>query len=218
MELKILLVDDHKVVRDGMKYMLDMQDNLNVTVQEAEDGKDAVERSKHIDYDIIIMDINMPDMDGIEACEKILAEKKDAKILALSMHEEEFQIKKMITAGAKGYMLKSAGAEELMKAIKKVAAGEKYYGGDVAMKLMEPYHDAIIDGKAVENRLKGKLTEREMEVLKLIANEYTNGEIAEKLHVSKRTVDTHRQNLLNKLNAKNTAGLTKYAVENKLLD
>ena len=134
------------------------------------------------------------------------------------MHEEEFQIKKMISAGATGYMLKSAGADELMKAIRKVVAGEKYYGGEVAMKLMEPYHDAIIEGKTLENTIKGNLSEREMEVLKLIANEYTNGEIAEKLFISKRTVDTHRQNLLNKLDAKNTAGLTKYAIENKLLD
>ena len=217
-KIKLLLVDDHKVLRDGIRYMLALQEKINVNVDEAENGSEAIAMAKQFSYDVIIMDINMPDVNGIEATEEIIKNNKDAKILALSMHDEEYYIVKMIQAGAKGYILKSIGSEELLQAIIKVSHGEKYYSSEAALKLMGNYHDDIVERKPRKREsYKGILSKRELEVLKLIANEYTNDQIAKKLFISKRTVDSHRQNMLGKTQAKNTAGLLRYAVKNNLI-
>ena len=216
-EMNILLVDDHKVVRDGIRYMIESREEIEAKIDEAEDGEEAVKKAGVFPYDLIIMDINMPDVDGIEATRQIINKNKKAKILALSMHDEESFITNMIKAGASGYILKNIGAEELSGAIRKITGGDKYYSSDVALKLMGPYHDDIVDRKPRPSKDVPKeiLSSREIEILKMIANEMTNEEIAKKLEISKRTVDSHRQNILNKLQAKNVAGLIKYAIEQK---
>jgi len=217
-EIKVLLVDDHKVVRDGIKYTLNLQQKFLATIDEAEDGKQAVEKAKVFSYDIIIMDVRMPNKDGAQATKEIIRLNKETKILALSMYDDDFHILNMIKAGALGYIIKNAGAEELNNAINAVISGNKYYSNDVAMKLMGPYHDDLVERKPRrKSSYKGVLSKREIEVLKLIAGEFTNEEISKKLFISKRTVDSHRQNIMNKLQVKNATGLIKYAMQNNLV-
>jgi len=216
--LKILLVDDHKIVRDGIRYSLELNQQLTVNIEEAESGSEAVTLSKVGDYDVVIMDINMPDMDGIQATKEILKGKKNTRVLALSMYEDEFHILSMAKAGASGYILKSIGTEELCKAVKTVSEGKRYFSNEVMIKLVGHYFDDLVERKprAVKS-YKGVLTKRELEILKLVANEYTNEQIAKKLYIAKRTVDAHRQNLIGKTGVKNSAGLIKYALKNHLI-
>jgi DNA-binding NarL/FixJ family response regulator len=216
-KIKILIADDHKLVRTGIKYTLmgTGDSDLIDRIDEVVNGAEAVERSRIFDYDIILMDINMPEMDGIKATTQIVKEKPNIKIIALSMHSDDYEIRSMIKAGAKGYLLKNTGSEVLTNAIKTVLDGGKYYSNEVALKLMEPYTGDLKTEKGNQQRFDNRkisLTRRELEVLKLIANEYTNEEIAQKFDLSKRTIDSHRQNILSKLQVKNTAGLIKYAI------
>ncbi|MBL4624775.1 MAG: response regulator transcription factor [Flavobacteriales bacterium] len=208
--MKILIVDDHKVVRDGVRYILQNQSNFDPVIHEAEDGEEAVEMAGHFSYDVIIMDINMPYMSGVEATSRIISLKKTQKILALSMFDEEVYISKMIEAGSSGYILKNSGADELLKAVKLVSRGQKYMSSEVELNLSK---EKRIDS----GQEKSILSKRELEIVKLIASEYTNREIAEKLSISKKTVDTHRNNILSKLHAKNTVSIVKYAIKNNLM-
>jgi DNA-binding NarL/FixJ family response regulator len=217
-KLKILIADDHKLVRTGIRYTLTVGDNVDFVerIDEVVNGKEALERSKIFSYDVILMDINMPEMDGIKATTAIMRENPLTKIIALSMHSDDFEIRSMIKAGAKGYLLKNTGSEVLADAIRTVMEGGKYYSNEVALKLMEPYNGEPATEKKAPTRLdkrKISLTRREIDVLRMIANEYTNDEIAKKFDLSKRTIDSHRQNILSKLQVKNTAGLIKYAIK-----
>lgn len=216
-KIKILIADDHKLVRTGIKYTLTVGDNGNFIerIDEVVNGKEAVERAKIFTYDIILMDINMPELDGIKATAQIIRDNPKTNIIALSMHSDDYEIRSMIKAGAKGYLLKNTGSEVLTDAIKTVLDGGKYYSNEVALKLMEPYTEEHTTDKSIPIRVDRRrisLTRRELEVLRMIANEYTNDEIAKKFELSKRTVDSHRQNILSKLQVKNTAGLIKYAI------
>lgn len=219
-KLSILLVDDHNVVRSGFRVMLEMLENYTCEIEEASNGQEAVLRAKTKHFDIIIMDIKMPVMDGIEATREIRQFNRDARILGLSMFDEENYIVEMVKAGAMGYMLKNAEAEELVEAIKTLVQGKKYYSRDVANRLVEHLQTdkrkAGKSGGSVEDD-PNILSKRETEILKHIANEMTNEEIAQELSISKRTVDTHRQNILHKLRVKNTAGLIKYAIRHNLV-
>ena len=222
-KLKILIADDHKLVREGIKITLS-QDNSLFEIEkldEASNGKEAVIKAELFGYDIIFMDINMPIMDGIEATRKIKSDKtSENKIIALSMHSEEFQIKSMIKSGASGYILKNTESEELNRAIKTILNGNKYYSNEVALKLLGDFKGDDINPAISSSKPMVKIAElsnREIQVLRLIANEFTNVEIAEKLKLSRRTIDSHRYNIVNKLNVKNTAGLIKFAMNNNLI-
>lgn len=215
-KIKILIADDHKLVRTGIRYTLTSGENANFIerIDEVVNGKEAVERAKIFTYDIILMDINMPEMDGIKATAQLVKDNPEIRVIALSMHSDDYEIRSMIKAGAKGYLLKNTGSEVLANAIKTVMGGGKYYSNEVALKLMEPYDGDLSESKSSSSidKRKVSLTRRELEVLRLIANEYTNEEIAKKFELSKRTIDSHRQNILSKLQVKNTAGLIKYAI------
>ncbi len=216
-KIKILIADDHKLVRTGIRYTLTGGENLNFIdrIDEVVNGKEAVDRVKIFNYDIILMDINMPELDGIKATAQIIRDHPHARIIALSMHSDDFEIRSMIKAGAMGYLLKNTGSEVLSEAITTVLAGGKYYSNEVALKLMEPYSEEDDTNKPNQTRLDNRkisLSRRELDVLRMIANEYTNDEIAQKFKLSKRTVDSHRQSMLSKLQVKNTAGLIKYAI------
>lgn len=218
--LNILLVDDHKVVRDGVRYMLEQQEKFDIKIDEAASGREAVEKYKTFKYNIVIMDINMPEMSGIEASQEIVKHDPEAHILALSMFEEAPYVKKMINAGALGYVLKNASNEELNNALTALSKGERYYSNAVAMKLIEPFHDELVSESDLGTSAEPAgelLSRRELQILKMIANEMTNEQISQKLFISKRTVDSHRQNILNKTRAKNTVGLIKYAIKNNLV-
>lgn len=199
-------------MRDGIRYTLNLQERIKVKVDEAEDGDYALNMVDLFEYDIILMDINMPVMNGIETTKRIFKKSKGCKVIALSMHNEDTLIRGMMDAGASGYLLKNTGSEELVKALLTVQGGNNYYSNEVALTLLETNSSAVKDSKVNPEDRENKLTKRETEILKLIADEFTNEEIAEILHLSKRTVDAHRYNMLTKLNLKNTAGLVKYAI------
>ena len=222
-KLKILIADDHKLVREGIKITLSQSTSLYEfeRMDEAANGEEAVIKSELFDYDLIFMDINMPVLDGIEATKKIKSDKnKENKIIALSMHSEEFQIKSMIQAGASGYVLKNTGLDELNRAIKTVINGNKYYSNEVALKLLGDFQEDDFNTASAPTKPMVKIAElsnREIQVLRLIASEFTNSEIAKKLKLSRRTIDSHRYNIVNKLHVKNTAGLIKFALKNNLI-
>ncbi len=212
--IKVVLVDDHQIVRDGIKLMLEPQAGIDV-VGEAENGKEAIQLVKETAVDVVVMDINMPVMDGIAATKQIKEDYPDMKILALTMSNDDSHVRQMVQAGASGYIMKSAGRDELTKAIKEVMIGKHYFSNQATESILMDM---------VKNKGKSSvpddvhITEREKEVLQLIVKEFTNQEIAEKLFISPRTVDAHRRNLLQKTGARNTAGLVTYAFQNNLIE
>lgn len=221
--IKILLVDDHKIIRDGIKALIQSQSNIEI-VGECGDGVEVIPFLNKNDVDVILMDINMPIVNGIEATSIVTEKFPKVAVLALTMHDEEAYISKVLKAGALGYILKHLGKSELIKAIEKVANKENYFSDDVASIMMSKYMKSGTVSKnpplkKVSTSLISidELTKREVEILSLISEEMTNNEIGEKLFISPRTVDTHRRNLLQKLGVKNTAGLVKFAVQNNLV-
>ena len=208
------MVDDHKIVRDGIKLMLEPQAGIDV-IAEAEKGEDVVSMLETEAVDVVVMDINMPGINGI-ATTKLVKEKYPAiKVLALTMSSDDSHIRQMVQAGASGYIMKSAGRDELTRAIHEVMDGKHYFSDQATQSIMMDL---------VKNKGKSSvpdpihITERELEVLQMIVKEHTNQEIAEKLYISPRTVDAHRRNLLQKTGARNTAGLVKYAFQHGLVN
>jgi DNA-binding NarL/FixJ family response regulator len=213
--IRIAIVDDHEIVRDGIKILLEDEPGIDI-IFEAENGKKAVKLCSSNVPDIVIMDITMPEMDGIEATKIIKDANSDIKILALTMLSEDQHIRRMIKAGASGYILKSSGKEELLKAIKKIMNGQHYFSDDATQAILKELVSPEVKSSRQSEQV--HITDREMEVLKLIVDEFTNQEIADKLFVSVRTVDAHRRNLLQKTGAKNTAGLVKYAIKSNVFN
>lgn len=214
-KINILLADDHKMFRDGLKEILNKERNI-IVVDEADDKNQIMNICSNKEIDIVIMDIDMGETNGITTTKELLSIYPHLKILVLSMHSDSKYILSMLEAGAKGYILKNAGKQEMITAINTVATGDSYFSSQVSSKIIEQLNYR----KNIKAKLKSQnlpLTPREVEVLKLIAQEYSNTEIAEELYISIRTVDTHRRNLLEKLGVKNTAGLVKYALNNNLV-
>ena len=212
--MKVAIIDDHKMFRQGVESML--QDHEDVSLAwGAANSEEAIIQLSNEKPDVILMDISLGDESGITLTKTILESHPNIKILGLSMHKEDNYIVNLLEVGAKGYLLKDAGAEEMVQAIKKVYEGDTYYSSHVTNVLMKHLTQGT---KPTETGAQVKLTNREVEVLKLIAEENSNPEIAEQLFISIRTVDTHRRNLLDKLQAKNTAGLVRYALRHGLAD
>ena len=202
--IRLLIVDDHQMVRDGIKVMLSqLKKAFHFQIAEAEGVEEALRKVESNPFDIILMDYQMPGLHGAEAVVRILRYRPQTRIIALSNYDELSYIQSMIEAGAKGYILKNIDPAQLLAAIKTVRNDQPYYSNEVALKLIE----GVKKEKVKKEVDQYGLTKRELEVLQLIARELTNDEIAQQLFVSKRTIDTHRQNLLNKLQAKNTVGL-----------
>jgi DNA-binding NarL/FixJ family response regulator len=212
--INILLVDDHDIVRDGIRALPEDEIGFDITA-EAESGKEAVTACQHHDIDLIIMDINMPGINGIEATKEIKDRLEDIKILALTMMDEDDHVHKMIEAGASGYILKSSDKDELVDAITAILDGRHYFSDDATKSVML---DLVKSSTQKQDTDPANLTDREVEVLDLICKQFTNKQIAEKLNISTRTVDAHRRNLLQKTGAKNTAGLVTYAIKHDLVD
>jgi len=213
--IKVLIVDDHKVLIDGIRSMLEEEKEIEI-VGEARNGKEAIDKVKNIDLDVVLLDINMPEKDGIETCKEIKKMYTDIKILALTMYNEGSFIQSMIKNGASGYLLKNSGKEEVVKAIKTVFQKGTYFSGEVSETLMKSMMPGAKKNRS--NDFIPKLTRREKEILELVVEEFTTQEIADKLFVSLSTVETHRKNLLSKLGVRNTAGLVRVAMEKGLLD
>jgi DNA-binding NarL/FixJ family response regulator len=205
--IKLLIVDDHQMVRDGIRVMLESLSKYSFIITEAEDGEEAIKKIIQHRYDIVLIDYQLPKMTGAQTVENILTYKPDTIVLALSNYDEVTYITHMLQAGAKGYILKNIEPAQLLTAIKTVMDGKPFYSNEVAIKLIEKEKINVKPNK----KDKFGLSERELLILKMIAEEMSNDEIAKSLFVAKRTVDSHRQNLLAKLNAKNTVGLVKAA-------
>lgn len=215
--IRILIVDDHKMVREGIRSMLEFQESkFKFFINEASDGEEGVEIATQNPYDIIIMDYQLPGIDGADAARLILEKKPEAKILALSNYNEYMYIDRMIKIGVKGFVLKNVTPEELIKAIDTILNGSNYFSNDIAIKLLN-FNNTGPDSRIRLHNARGKiyndLSMREVEVLKLVGEAKSNDEIAELLSISKRTVETHKQNLLRKIGVKNTSELIKFAVE-----
>lgn len=212
--LRILLSDDHKIIRDGLKALLENEEAFQIA-GEASNGLEALDICRKKQVDFIIMDIHMPEMNGIEATRKINEEFPEIRILALTMMAEERHIREMIQAGASGYISKNSDREELVEAIGTISDGGHYFSDEAMQKILM---DLFKEGTPEKEQDPANLTERELEVLALIVDEYTNPEIADKLYISVRTVDAHRRNLLQKTGARNTAGLVSYAHKHNLVE
>jgi len=214
MAIKVIITDDHKIIRVGLRGLLDRETEIEV-VGEAESAADTLSLLARTPVDVVLMDIDLGETDGIQATRMIKEQHPDIHVLGLTMHEETDYIVRMLEAGASGYLLKNAGREELLAAIQTVAKGDSYFSQKVSTTLLQ----ALTHPKPSPEKksFQTPLSEREIEVLRLIAQEYSNGEIAEKLFISIRTVDTHRRNLLEKLQVKNTVGLVKYALDKGII-
>jgi DNA-binding NarL/FixJ family response regulator len=215
MKIRILLADDHTILRAGLKMMLNAQSDMEV-VGEAQDGQQAVQEAQRLQPDVVLMDITMPDMNGIEATRHIKRILPDIRILVLTMHEHDEYVFQALRAGASGYMLKEAADTELITAIHVIKSGQFYLSPTAQSVVVGDYLQRVRTGE--ERDSYSSLTEREREILKLVAEGHTNNQIAERLVISPKTVDTHRTHIMDKLNLHSRAELVKYAMRRGLLE
>lgn len=213
--VRIIIADDHKIIRIGLRGILEREAGVEIT-GEADDGNQLMDVLATTAADVVLMDIDMGRTNGIDMTRKLGELYPAINVLALTMHEEEDHIISMLEAGAKGYLLKNAGPDELLTAIFTVAKGDSYFSNQVSATLLKAI-TTLKNRPSEKKTADSPLTERETEVLRLIAREYSNSRIAEQLFISIRTVDTHRRNLMDKLHIHNTAGLVKYAIEKDLV-
>ncbi len=214
-KIRILLADDHAIVRAGIHTFLEKQPEMEV-VGEAANGCETIQKVRELRPEVVVMDIVMPGIGGLEATRRIKAECPEVKILALTMHEDERYFFQAIHAGASGYVVKGAPPADFIQAIRSVAAGQAYLGPALTRKLIDDYlsrNEAAAGAEAHDS-----LTERERDVLRLIAEGQTGKQISKLLHISVHTVDRHRQNLMAKLDLHNRAALIKYAIRKKLIE
>jgi DNA-binding NarL/FixJ family response regulator len=205
-KLRIMLADDHETVREGLKMIVNAQDDMEV-VGFAGDGREAVARAQELLPDVLVMDISMPKLNGMKATEKLNAVCPQVKVLTLSRHADDGYIRELLAAGACAYVLKQSAPGELIHAIRAVAAGGKYIDPKLAAKVMGSYSDRGPRGEA-----KGNLSDRESEVLRLIALGYSNKEIAARLFLSVKTIEVHKANAMRKLNLTSRIDLVRYAI------
>jgi DNA-binding NarL/FixJ family response regulator len=213
MSIRVLVADDHKIMREGLRALLEKQKDMQV-VGEAENGMSAVRMTRDLVPDVVIMDIAMPDLNGIGATKKIRSESPEVKIIALSMHSDRRFIAEMFRSGASGYLLKDYSFEELVTAIRVVVANRIYLSPSIAGIVIEDYVRQL--QKDENTDVTGILSDREIEVLQLIAEGRSTKEIAAGLHVSGKTVETHRRQIMEKLKVFSVAELTKYAIQQGL--
>ena len=213
--IRILLVDDHDVVRSGIKAMLDAEADMTV-VAEASGGEEAVQIVENVRPDVVLMDITMPGMDGMQATQAIKDAREETNVLALTIHEGREYFFEMLNAGAAGYVPKSAAAEELLLAIRAVARGDVYLHSSVATLLIQDH--LSVNRTEEDDQRKDNLTDREDEVLTLIAEGLLNREIGEELGISPKTVARHRENIMRKLGLHSRTELVKYAIKIGLID
>jgi len=213
-KIRVLLVDDHAILREGIKALLEKQDDIEV-VAEAADGREAIPKVDQFRPDVVVLDISMPTMDGLESTRQIKRENPDIKVLVLTMHDNEEYFFQLLRAGASGYVTKKSVSRELVSAIEAVYRGESFFCPSMAKFLLS---DFLRLDKAVEDTGQEELTPREREIVKLIAEGYTNQQIADLLHRSVKTIESHRSNILRKLGIHDSIELVKYAVRKKLIE
>ncbi len=212
MTIKIVLADDHAITREGIKSLIREEKNM-VIAGEADNGRAAVEKTLELVPDIVIMDINMPGLNGIEATRRILGRFPRIKVIALSMFSERRYVMGMLKAGVAGYLLKNCASEELTDAVNTVFNGSRYLSRQITDMVM----DDFVAGRSLEQDVSSKiLSSREREILQLTAEGFTCLQIAARLHISEKTVSTHRRRVMDKLNIHSIAGLTKFARQGRI--
>ncbi len=214
-KIRILLVDDHAILRSGLRAILNAEPDIEV-VDEASDGKEAVAKTEELSPDIVLMDISMPIMNGLEATRRIHQSCPEVKVLVLTIHDNEEYLFQVLEAGGSGYIVKKSAATEFISAIRAVHRGEAFLSPMATKMVIGRYLHAVGRGEGKQNY--DELTSREKEVLKLIADGYTNQEIADHLIISVKTVETHRAHILKKLELRTRADLVKYTRSHGLLD
>ncbi|MFZ4427805.1 MAG: response regulator [Saprospiraceae bacterium] len=212
--IRILIADDHRLVIDGIRLMLESAEDMECT-GEAYNGKEALSLLEKVPADVLLLDISMPEMDGLECSRIVKSRFPEVKILVLSMFKEAALVKSMLRHGASGFLLKNAGKDEVIEAIRQVYAGKQALSAEILEMVADSF--ASRAAKPVANPFP-RLSRREKQILQLIAEEKTTSEIAEALFISFGTVETHRRNILAKLNARNTAGLIKTALQYGLIE
>ncbi|HPE77165.1 MAG TPA: response regulator transcription factor [Draconibacterium sp.] len=212
MKIKVLVVDDHQLFREGIVTLLSSSENIEVIAQ-AEDGQDAIEKVKQVKPDVVLIDIAMPRMNGIDATKKIKSQTPAVKIIILSMHLEKEYVKGVLEAGADGYLVKNCTYLQLTDAIQSVYGGKKYLSQDITDQVISGYLSPS-DTKELEYN---KLSEREKEIFLMFTEGRSTREIGDILYISVKTVNTHKQNILEKLQLKSTADIVKYALKNGLI-
>ena len=213
-KIRILLADDHTVMRRGLRLLLEGQPDFSV-VAEAADGAEAVKQAETAHPDVIVMDVAMPNLSGIEAAQRIAAQTPQTAIIILSMHSDEGYVLRALKAGARGYLLKDAAEGDLIEAIRAVSQGKTFFSSEISKMLVEDYIREIRTRGAEDSY--ELLTSREREILQLLVEGNSNKDIANKLNVSPHTVETHRRNLQDKLNLHSFAELILYAVRKRLI-
>lgn len=215
MTVRILIADDHTIVLDGLKALLDAQPGMEIVAQ-ASNGREAVKLALQRKPDIIIMDVAMPDLNGLEAMRQILAETPQIRVIALSMHSDRRYVTGMLSGGASGYILKHCAFEELARAVQTVLAGQVYLSPSIAGIVVKELAQPRPTGRHQPPAALQSLTSREREVLQLISEGHSARAIAGRLHLSVKTVETHRRQLMDKLNLRSVAELTKFAIREGL--
>jgi two-component system response regulator NreC len=220
--IRLMLADDHDVVRTGLKSFLDRQEGLQV-VAEAGSGAEALDLAQKVSPDVVVMDITMPEMDGLEATRRLKSLCPDCHVLALTVHEDKQYFFEMLAAGATGYMTKQAAAEDLVAAIRTVAAGQVYLQPTLARWLLDDYLRLSVQPAPGEREKEGRtnreeLSKREREVLELVAQGYTTPDISEKLGIRPKTVARHRERIMHKLNLHSSAELVKFAIRTGIIE
>ena len=224
--IRIMLVDDHEVVRTGLKTFLDSQEEMQV-IAEADNGEVAIEIARAVRPDVVVMDISMAGMDGVEATRRLAVVCPESKVLALTVHADKQYFFQMLAAGAVGYVTKQAAADELLSAIRAVAVGNVYLQPALAMWLLQDYrrllmrshaHSQNVAGQRITHKGLDVLSKRELQVLELVADGKTNLDISEILGISPKTVARHRERIMNKLDIHSTTELVKFAIRTGLID
>jgi DNA-binding NarL/FixJ family response regulator len=209
-KIGILLADDHAVVRQGLRALLEAEGDIDV-VGEAENGRQAVAQAKKTLPDVVVMDVAMPGMNGLEATRQIVRNIPSSKVLVLTSYGDDDYVNQLLEAGATGYLVKQTAAADLLKAIREVHQGNTFFSPSIAKRLRQQENEALAGGQTPAGRT-GRLTSREAEVLQLVAEGFANKQIAAELSISIKTVEKHRQQAMNKLNIHDIAGLTRYAI------
>lgn len=215
-KIGVLLVDDHTIVRQGLRVLLEAEPDITV-LGEAETGRQALQLVRKLSPDIVVMDIAMPTLNGLEATRQIIREVPAIKVLVLSSYSDDEYVHQLTEAGAAGYLLKQTAAADLIKAVREVRSGNAFFSPDISKRLLEQYREAFLSGSPIRKR-SSLLTTREAEVLQLIAEGKPNKSIASELCISIKTVEKHRQQVMNKLNIHDIAGLTRYAISKGIIE
>lgn len=215
-KITVLLADDHTMVRQGLKVLLEAEGDIEI-VGEAENGRQAVQMSKKFLPDVVVIDIAMPLLNGLEATRQITKEVPSTKVLILSSYSDDEYVEQLTDAGSAGYLIKQTAANDLLKAIREAKKGNAFFSPTISKRLLDHYRQSFTRG-APSRKTGERLTSRENEVLQLVAEGMANKQIAAELNISIKTVEKHRQQVMNKLNIHDVAGLTRYAISNGIVE